>query len=444
MPTLAPLHELVYPAPRVPLLDGSTVTQAYLDNAASAPPLIAVAEQVAEFLGNGQYAAVHRGMGHTSQWCTKLYEDARAVVRAFLGAPPDAHVIWTNNTTGAINTAAHAFGSAPVIVFAFEHHANLLPWQLCDLVLLPVPPSTEALLAALEAELIRRPAELVAITGASNVTGECPPLAEIATLAHRYGARVLVDGAQWVAHHPVNMTALGVDWVACSGHKLGAPLGVGALVGPALPAGRAPLIRGGAVVDFVLPDGHAFWLDHPAHRHEPGSPNVVGVLATVTAMATLMAAGMERVAMAEQLLTELTANALAGVFGDSVEIYRMWADAPRIGVLAFNVVGIPYALLAARLAFEFGIASRHGCFCAHPLVAYLRGIDLAQGHIIGAARHDGGELPGAVRVSFGLDSDFDMVMRLIEALLDIIKRPSRWEYRLSPDKSQCAPMGHSQ
>jgi selenocysteine lyase/cysteine desulfurase len=436
-----PLHTLVHPSPRVPLLDGSTIEQAYLDHAASAAPLIAVADEVAAFLASGQYAAVHRGMGFTSQWCTDLYEDARAIVRAYLGAPDDAHVIWTHNTTGAINTAVHAFGpDAPVVAFAFEHHANLLPWQLCDLVLLPVPPSPDALLAALEAELIRRPAELVVITGASNVTGECPPLAQIATLAHHHGARVLVDGAQWAAHHPVNMVALGIDWVALSGHKLGAPLGVGVLVGPTLPTGRAPFMRGGAAVDFVLPDGHAYWLDHPEHRHEAGSPNVVGVLATAVAMATLIDTGMNHVAMAERMLTTLAAEALTGVLGDRIVIHRMWPGAPRIGVLTFALVGIPYALLAARLSAEFGIATRHGCFCAHPLVAHLHGIDLSAGQAIAAARHSGGQLPGAVRVSFGLDSTFDTVLRLIEALLDIVKRPSRWDYQLSPDGADCVPV----
>lgn len=434
-----PLHKLVYPAPRVPLLNGSTVEQAYLDHAASTAPLIAVADEVTRFLKSGQYAAVHRGMGFTSQWCTDLYEDARAIARAYLGAPPDANVIWTHNTTGAINTAVHAFGpNAPVIAFAFEHHANLLPWQLCDLVLLPVPRSHDALLHTLEVELIRRPAELVAVTGATNVTGEMPPLAEITALAHRYGARVLVDGAQWAAHHPVNMTALGIDWVALSGHKLGAPLGVGVLVGPALPAGRAPFLRGGAAVDFVLPDGYAYWLDHPEHRHEAGSPNVVGVLATAVAMATLIATGMDQVAMAEQMLTALAADALTGVLGDRVVIHRMWPGAPRIGVLSFTVIGIPYALLALRLAAEFGIATRHGCFCAHPLIAHLNGIDLTAGQAIGAARHSGGQLPGAVRVSFGLDSTFDTVLRLVEALLDIVSGKSRWDYQLTPDGSGCS------
>lgn len=442
-----PLSTLVHSGPPAPLVTGGTAEDVNLDHAASAAPMRAATAAVCEYLTSGQYSGIHRGPRWSSVWSTNVYEDARDVARWFFGAPPGSTVVWTANTTGAINTVAHAFGpAARVLVFAFEHHANLLPWKRYNnYTRLDVPANHDALLEALERELSRTQFDLVAVTGASNVTGEMPPLAAIATLAHRYGARVLVDAAQLAPHHLIDMTALGVDWVACSGHKLGAPFGVGVLVGPALPGERAPLIWGGAVVDYVLPDLSTVWLDHPEHRYEPGSPNVVGVLATAVAMETLRPE-LDRVGLSEQLLMGLAVDALASVPG--LQCYRMWPGTARIGVLMFNVVGdararvepLPYALLGAVLAAEYGIGTRAGCFCAHPLIAHLLGVDAAAARRMGAKRRKGAVVVGGVRVSLGLDSTVDSILALVDALLRIVKHGPQWDYQLSGDTSKCVPL----
>lgn len=436
-----PLSALVPDPPVVPLVTGGAVPYLNLDHAASAAPLRSTITAVRDYLTSGQYSAIHRGAGWPSLWSTDLYELARDVARWFFNAPEDAAVVWTNNTTGAINTVVHAFGPATrVVVCAFEHHANLLPWTLCELTLLPVPPDRAALLESLETALAAGGVDLVAVTGASNVTGEIPPLAEIAALAHAHGARVLVDAAQLAPHHRIDMAALGVDWVVCSGHKLGAPFGVGVIVGDPLPIDRPPFIRGGAVVDYVLPDLTTAWLSHTEHRQEAGSPNVVGVLATVVAMATL-AGELDRVADSERMLIDIGGQALTIVPG--TECYRMWPSGPRIGVLTFNIKNFPYALLAAILSAEYGIGTRHGCFCAHPLVSHLHGVDLSAARQIEVARYSGGGLPGAVRVSFGLDSTLDSVLVLIEALLRIVKIGPQWPYRFNADRSECWPESDS-
>jgi selenocysteine lyase/cysteine desulfurase len=441
-----PLATLVHSGRRAPLVTGGDAEDINLDHAASAAPLRAVVDAVSEYLTSGQYSAIHRGPRWASVWSTNLYEVARDVARWFFHAPTDSAVIWTENTTGAINIVAQAFESSTrVLVCAFEHHANLLPWGLCDYTLLPVPPDHGALLEAMETELTARRFELVTVTGASNVTGEIPPIAQITELAHRHGARVLLDAAQLAPHHLINMQALGVDWVACSGHKLGAPFRVGCLIGPPLPTDRPPLIRGGGIVDFVLPDMTTMWVQDPEQRHEPGSQNVVGVLATAVAMATLRPE-LDRVAVSERVLMDVAVPALASVPG--LRTYRMWPGTPRIGVLTFNIVGdrrakvepIPYALLAAVLAAEHAVGTRGGCHCAHPLWAHLMGLDLPAARRMGEARRSGGTVLGGVRMSMGLDTTVDSVLALVDALLRIVKHGPQWDYQLSADTSTCVPV----
>lgn len=431
---------MVVPSSQVPLVFGGTVPGINFDAAASATPLIAAVEAVAEYLRGGRYSAIHRGKGWPSEWSTRVYENARKVAQRFVGSSDTTSIVWTQNTTGAINIVAHALNLEDrVIAFAFEHHANILPWK--NLTLLPIPSSPAELLATLECELAKQSTALVTITGASNVTGECPDIASVAQLAHAYGALILVDAAQLAPHCKLHMQAWGVDLLALSGHKLGAPFGVGVLA--AAPSAhymlrqRSPLIKGGAVVDFVHPDGSVNWLDDVQARHEPGSPDIVGVIGTAAAMDTLAALDMDRVEVADQVLREFTVEALASV--PNLTMYRMWKDSPAVGAVAFNVSGIPYALLGSVLSCEFGISTRDGCFCAHPLMAYLLGIDEKQAREIGKNRRIGGYLPGAVRVSLGLDINFGSVLILADAIHAIMKNGPGWDYQLTPDSSGCSP-----
>ncbi len=220
----------------VPLVDGRSVPYANLDVAASAPALQVVADRVNEVLP--LYASVHRGAGYLSQVSTALYEAARQTIGAFVGAREDDVTIVTRNTTDSLNllagcVPAQADGTpGRVLVLDVEHHANLLPWQRTGGATVLVGGATVAeTLSGLRAELSRFPYALVAITGASNVTGESLPLSEVVAAAHDAGARVLLDGAQLVPHRGVSLAASDVDYVAFSGHKTYAPFGAGALVG---------------------------------------------------------------------------------------------------------------------------------------------------------------------------------------------------------------------
>ena len=424
----------------VPLVTGGMRRYVNLDYAASAPCLVAVKQAVDELLP--WYSSVHRGAGFKSQLATEAYEGARAAVRLFLRARSDDCVLFTRNTTDAINLLASALPpGAAVVCFASEHHANLLPWRRRDVTFLPVPHSPGEALDRLDQALrwIRADARLVAVTGASNVTGEIWPYAEIARLAHRHGARVLLDAAQLAPHHPIDVTGSEVDYVAISGHKLYAPFGAGALVGrPDWLGSGEPFLVGGGAVDYVGVDD-VLWSDLP-DRQEAGSPNVLGAVALGMACRTLQTAEMGRLAATETALLDAAQAGVTSVAG--ARPYRLWpAEHPRIGVLPFNLHGVSYAKLAAVLSAEYGIGVRHGCFCAHPLMTHLLGIDDAHSREIRANRRSGRPVtvPGAVRLSVGLGTTIEDITRLADAVAAIARDGAAWHYQTSTDGTDCWP-----
>jgi len=469
---VAPLAAVVGADLRVPLVQGGHARYANLDYAASAPALRAVADRVTELLP--LYSSVHRGAGYTSAVCTSAYEAARAEIAAFVGAGDDHVVVFTRNTTDALNLLATAVpGSAPgaggvsgaggargvggtggegagrVVHLDIEHHANLLPWQRLGARVVRAGGSRAETVAAVAAELAAAPAALLAVTGASNVTGECPPLAELTSVAHRQGARIVVDGAQLVPHRRVSLAASGIDYLAFSGHKIYAPFGAGVLVGRRDWLESAPpyLAGGGAVREVRL--GGTEWAAVPA-RHEAGTPNVVGAVALAAACRAVAALGPDAIAAHETALVRRLTRGLAGI--DGVRTLRLWPsdaasgdvasgdpacgdpgcaglacgdpgcgdladdgpdEADRIGVLTFTVDGYPAALVAQYLSAEHGIGVRDGRFCAHPLLARLTA--------------DG----TGIRASVGLGSRAADVDRLVAALAELRAHGPAWTYAVT-------------
>jgi selenocysteine lyase/cysteine desulfurase len=426
----------------VPLVTGGTRRYVNLDYAASAPALQAVHDAVEELLS--WYSSVHRGAGFKSRASTAAYEGARESIRRFVNGRDDDAVIITRNTTDSINLLA---GTLPpgthVVAFAGEHHANLLPWKRIGVRYLPVPESPAQALDSLRATLEELPKcedpHLVAVTGASNVTGEIWPLAEISRVAHDNGARLLVDAAQLAPHAPIDMQRDGIDFLALSGHKLYAPYGAGALIGERdwLSSGD-PFLRGGGAVKLVTID-ETLWAELP-DRQEAGSPNVVGAVALGVACDTLAEAGMDRVASEEADLAAYAREQLAAVAG--FQHYRVWADDhPRTGLLTFNLGETPYDLLAAVLSAEHGIGIRHGCFCAHPLmVRLLRVADDELDRLMSETRAGHHErLPGAARMSLGLGSTKADVDAIADALRAIATDGPRWTYSVNPHSNEYEP-----
>ncbi len=415
---IGPLLAVESAALRVPVSDGGTVRYANLDVAASAPPLSAVASAVAELLP--WYASVHRGDGYAARIMTDVLEAARTDVGDFVRARPEDQVVFTRNTTDALNLLAAALPTGTsVVTFASEHHANLLPWRRRGACVLAIPASPTAALAQLDDALATSAPgpRLVAVTGAGNVTGDVWPLAGVVEVARRHAARVVVDGAQLVPHRSVDVQALGVDWLAFSGHKLGAPFGAGALVGRAdwLDAAEPYLAGGGAAKRIGLEDGA--WHTGPA-RHEAGTPNALGVAALGAACRVLAEAGMARVEEHESRLLTRLLDGLEGFAG--VRVLSLWPGHDRVGVVSFVLEGHSPAAVAAALSDEFGIGLRHGKFCAHPLVDHL-------------TTHD--NHAGAVRASLGVANSSDDVDRLFAALAALQARGPERATRSRGDES---------
>ncbi|GGM37722.1 cysteine desulfurase [Longimycelium tulufanense] len=419
-PSPATLPGVVGDQLRVPLVTGEQVSYANLDHAASAPCLEPVRRAVDELLP--WYASVHRGAGLASQVCTRVYERARDVLRRFVGARPDAAVVFTRNTTDALNLLARALPKGTTVVrFDSDHHAALLPWRGRQVRRVGVPASPEEAIAALDRTLAACPVgpRLVVLTGASNVTGEVWPIAELSAVARRHGARVVLDAAQLAPHRPVRATEWDVDWVALSGHKLYAPFGAGALVGVAdwLRAAEPYLIGGGAtrqVVDLGERLGVS-WAAVP-ERHEAGSPNVIGVHALAAACDALCELGWDTITAHEQVLVETLRAGLGRIPG--VRQLALWApDHPRVGVVSFAVDGVDPGLLATALSAEHGVGVRDGAFCAH----------LTTRSLLTGAGVDGER---ALRASIGLGTNPEHVERFLGALARLVEHDPRWCYRL--------------
>jgi selenocysteine lyase/cysteine desulfurase len=430
--------ELVGANVEVPCADGSLRRYVDLDSAASTPALRAVAEAVAEFLP--WYSSVHRGTGFKSIVSTDVYEHARSSVASFLDCAPGHAVVFVRNTTEATNLLAAALPSGTrILSSACEHHANMLPWRGHELELLPFTSSADELLSVCETALARRRFDLLAVTGASNVTGEVWPVAELASLAHRHGARIFVDAAQLAPHRPVSLRALGADFAAISGHKLYAPFGAGALVVATDALDESvPLLHGGGAVKVVTLEDVA-WSSVP-DRFEAGSPNVVGAVALGAACEALAAFGMERIRVAEQALAERLFAGLDAL--DGAEVLRLWPGVDRVGVAAFCVRGVDHSLVATALSAEWGIGVRSGSFCAHPLVARLLGIDreATQALLAKARAGEDVRIPGAVRASLGIGVREEDVDLFLDALSEIATHGPRAQYRFDPLRREYAPV----
>lgn len=374
----------------------------YLDSAASSQKPAAVIEAIQRYYETS-HANVHRSIHTLGEEATERYEAARDAVRAFIGARGREEIVFTRGTTESINLVAQAVGRtlAPgdeIVVSELEHHSNLIPWQMVcrdrGTVIRAVPVLPEGYLdLEAYARLLSPRTRVVALAHVSNVLGTINPVAQMVKQAHRVGALVLLDGAQAVPHLPVDVTAIGADFYAFSGHKMLGPTGIGVLHGRREVLERLePAWGGGEMIKEVWID-HAQWNDLP-WRFEPGTPPIAGAVGLHAAIEYLGKLGMAQVSAHEQALTAATMEALARIPG--VSLYGPANPEMKGAVVAFNVDGIhPHD--GAALLDQHGIAVRAGHHCAQPLMKCLG-------------------IAGTLRASFSVYSTPQDVRRLADAV----------------------------
>jgi len=381
---------------------------AYLDSGASAQRVLASIQAVDRY-ERAHHSNVHRGSHTLSAEATAAYEGARATVADHIGAADRREVIFVRNATEAINLVARAWGDANVgagdriVLTEIEHHSNIVPWQQlaersgAEIDWVPV---TDDGLLDLDAygALLERGPKLVAVAHVSNVLGTETPLAEIARLAHEAGALVLADGAQAAPKLPLDVSELGVDFYALTGHKLYAPTGIGALWAKLdLLRAMPPFLGGGSMIRKVTKAGTTY-ADPPA-RFEAGTPAIAQAVGMASALRWLDGLGMEAVRNHEREIAEYALERLGEVPG--LRIFGPPRGPARLGPVSFELDGV-HAHDVSEILDRHGVAVRAGHHCAQPLMDRL-------------------DVAATARASFGVYTTPEEIDRLIEGLHDARK-----------------------
>ena len=374
----------------------------YLDSASSSQKPRQVIEALSLFYER-HYANVHRGIYPLAEEATAMYEGAREKLASFIGAPDPRSIVFARGTTEAINLVAHGWGRKflregdEVVLTEMEHHSNIVPWQLCardtGAVLRYATITDDGLLGldAVQTAMTDR-TKLVALTGQSNVLGTLPPLPEIVEMVHEAGAKLLVDGAQFVSHNPVDVGEVDVDFVTFSGHKMLGPTASGGLYGRLeVLESMDPFLGGGEMIDEVRPDVSTY--KEPPWRFEAGTMNIAQTVGLGAAVDYLSELGMKNVRDHER---EITAYALKRLEDAGARIFGPVDPDARGGAVSFAYRDIHPHDLATVLGQE-GVAIRASHHCAQILMRRLG-------------------VPATARASFYVYNTMDEVDRLIEAL----------------------------
>ena len=373
----------------------------YLDNAATTQKPQCVIDTLCNYY-TSLNSNIHRGTHHLASLATERYEEVRRKVASFVNAASSDEIVFTRGTTEAINLVAFSFAERflsegdEVIVSAMEHHSNLVPWQMACLrkkaKLRFIPFSDEGVLD-LEAlrSLFSDRTHLVALNHVSNTLGTVNPISEVVSMAHSHGVPVLVDGAQAVAHLPIDVQALGCDFYCFSGHKMYAPMGVGVMYGRRDLLDQLPPYQGGGeMIKDVKLEGTTY-NDLP-FRFEAGTPSVGDVLGLGAAIDFMLSLGIDNIAAHEQQLMDYAVRQLSAI--DSI---RFFGTAPhRTGVVSF-LIGDAHPYDTATLLDKLGIAVRSGHHCTQPIM-------------------DRYGIPGTVRASFAAYTSFEEIDALAAAL----------------------------
>ena len=411
----------------IELANGKTQPLINFDNAATTPAFKAVQDAINEELE--MYGSIGRGYSQKSNHSTDVYNSVRDKVIQFLGADPETYTcFYTNSTTDGLNKLASALVENKndiVLTTRIEHHANDLSWrERCKVIYAEVDDQGRVIYDDIERLLKKNKVKIVSISAASNVTGYVNDVHRVAKMAHKYGAKLVVDGAQIVAHRKVEM--LGdindpdddIDFIAFSAHKMYSPYGGGAVVGLTSELNEhMPTFYGGGTI-MVVGDDWQVYKQAPA-VYEAGSPNYPGVVGLGKAIDVLSTIGMDKIQAHEKVLNRKVIDGLKTlpnviIYGDSEYIDD------RVGVISFNFHDINTMFLAEQLSQLGGVATRRGAFCAHPYVWRLMGIDDETAR--GFANCSDANTAGMVRLSFGIYNNEDEVDQFFSILPDAMQK----------------------
>ena len=372
----------------------------YFDNAATTQKPLCVIERERDYYLN-ENCNIHRGVHYLSQKATEAYENARITVARFINAPEAHEIVFTRGTTESLNLLATSFEHLfieegdKVLVTAMEHHSNLVPWQQMiqrhhgELLVVPMDENGVLDLNSYQ-ELLRKQPKVVSIPHISNTLGTINPVKEMIAMAHQYGIPVVVDGAQSMAHLPIDVQDMNCDFYVFSGHKMYAPMGIGGLYGKTEWLEKMPPYQfGGEMVDTVSFEKTTF--NKLPFKFEAGTPNVGAALGLETAVKFIESLDRKAVAEHEDLLLKTATEKLAQIEG-----MRFIGQAPqRSGLVSFVIDGIhPYDL--GTIVDKMGVAVRTGHHCAEPVMTRFG-------------------IPGTVRASFAVYNTIEEVEVFVKA-----------------------------
>jgi len=376
----------------------------YLDNAATTQKPRAVIDALSHYYLNDN-ANVHRASHQLSGRATSAFEAARETVCQFINAASSKEIVWTKGTTEGFNLLTNVFAKQlqagdEVIISTLEHHANIVPWQMLAEsigIVLKVIPLTPEHCLDLDAyqQLLTPKTKFVSVAHISNALGIINPIEEIISLAHQAGAQVIIDGAQAIAHIPVDVQALDCDYYLFSGHKLFAPTGVGVLYGKQHLLEALPPWQGGGEMIKSVSFSETSYNDLP-FKFEAGTPNIAGVIGLAAAINFITGYDRKMMMLHEQMLLAVAESSLLAI----PEVSVFCAGVPKSGAISFSVAGEHHSDIAMLLDAQ-GIAVRSGNHCAMPLIAVLNS-------------------SGTIRVSFSFYNTLAEVKRFIDALKDVI------------------------
>lgn len=408
----------------VELSDGTEKPSINFDNAATTPALKPVADEVSEKML--MYGSIGRGTSQKSEYSSDIYENTRDKVLKFVGAKSDAEddfeytCFYVNSTTDGLNKLASALitdKSDVVLATRIEHHSNDLPWrERATVIYAEVDNEGRVKYDDIEKLLQENKVKYVTVTAASNVTGYVTDVHRVAKMAHKYGAKIIVDGAQIVAHRAFSMRGdtpeENIDFFVFSAHKMYSPYGGGAVIGlTEVLDEHLPEFYGGGMINLVTDHDQAYTI--APHRYEAGSPNYPAVVGLGKAIDVLQEIGFDSITEHEQKLLKKTMDGLKKipgivVYGDTEKL------SDRVGVISFGVDGVNTALVATELAKSDGIATRRGLFCAHPYAWRLLGI--SDNEASAFENCTDANTPGMIRVSFGIYNTEEEVDEFLKAL----------------------------